>query len=343
MTIKFKLNLSELCKADWAVEKRPHLGFQSPVWLSFSCKHILAYLCVGFGSGRLLELVSRVDWLLCVRQLATYCVDVLRGGHNDKHHEHDSFVATLWLYFWGETLENMDWFTTWFQAGSYKCDATIEEQYRRERKWFVVLDYALSLFVFGPLTVCFWRGTWTTLDIHFIAWSFALSHWTTLAIGLLGNFVFYLMSNYFDTWICRHSSVLVYALTTRVYTFLLSWFSVCHWRGVWGLLDYYTGVGWTSNAVTLSLGVGILVCLRSVRNILAPPDFILVDKPDGFFNTPTMFRQPVSYDRFTFEKYGMFYVTICFLGFSGKTNLALYCKITFPKTSKSIILSSRSG
>ena len=65
---------------------------------------------------------------------------------------------------------------------------------------------------------------------------------------------------------------------------------VNHWRGVWSVLDYYTGIGWTTASVSLAVGVCGLIALRAFRNILAPPVVLIVDGPKDYFIFPTMFR-----------------------------------------------------
>jgi hypothetical protein len=65
---------------------------------------------------------------------------------------------------------------------------------------------------------------------------------------------------------------------------------VNHWRGVWGTLDVYTGIGWTTALMSIVIGITGLIWLRAFRNIMAPPLVIIVDDPEGYFTFPTMFR-----------------------------------------------------
>ena len=66
-----------------------------------------------------------------------------------------------------------------------------------------------------------------------------------------------------------------------------------HWRGVWSTLDVYTGTGWTTAALSLTVGVTGLIGLKAFRNLFAPPFVIIVDDPDDYFTFPTMFRTAV--------------------------------------------------
>jgi len=53
-------------------------------------------------------------------------------------------------------------------------------------------------------------------------------------------------------WI-RVDNLLHWTVGYHAYTYVLGALNVCHWRGVWVLLDYYTGVNvvsvWTSFAI----------------------------------------------------------------------------------------------
>ena len=60
-----------------------------------------------------------------------------------------------------------------------------------------------------------------------------------------------------------------------------------HWRGVWSTLDVYTGTGWTTAALSLTVGVTGLIGLKAFRNLFAPPFVIIVDDPDDYFTSPT--------------------------------------------------------
>ncbi|CAC5418903.1 unnamed protein product [Mytilus coruscus] len=66
--------------------------------------------------------------------------------------------------------------------------------------------------------------------------------------------------------------------------------SVCHWRGLWNILDKYTAA--LSPKVLLVIGLIVLCSLRSVRNILAPPFVLGFDGyRDQFFNQSMIFGQ----------------------------------------------------
>ena len=78
---------------------------------------------------------------------------------------------------------------------------------------------------------------------------------------------------------------------------LLDWIvlaNVNHWRGVWQMLDHYTGVEWTTASWSIAIGASGLVLLRAFRNVLAPPAVMAVDGPEEYFTYPTMFRTNVS-------------------------------------------------
>lgn len=56
------------------------------------------------------------------------------------------------------------------------------------------------------------------------------------------------------------------------------------------MLDIYTGTSWNSGLTTTLLGIFILVIVKGLNNIVAPPFQLFLDTPSNFFKVPTMYN-----------------------------------------------------
>jgi len=125
---------------------------------------------------------------------------------------------------------------------------------RRALALFVV-DNLLSAVVIGPLVVFYWRGTWELLNVYLFPDDQAASGWTCSAVGNVGLLCVVYLQKPLARWL-RVDSPLHWVLGYHVYTYVLGALNVCQWRGVWVLLDYYTGVSvissWTSFVIGIS-------------------------------------------------------------------------------------------
>lgn len=83
---------------------------------------------------------------------------------------------------------------------------------------------------------------------------------------------------------------LMYYVLSRVYTALFSFGCVNSFRGVWKALDQHTGLNPATVAAFTSVSVVALACMRTLRNISAPPFVIVTDNHENYFQVPTMFH-----------------------------------------------------
>ncbi|ELT98480.1 hypothetical protein CAPTEDRAFT_205595 [Capitella teleta] len=136
-------------------------------------------------------------------------------------------------------------------------------------------DQLISAVWVAPLVVLFWRGIWDLLDAHFIPEHPAASAWSTLV-------------EHFKRWQIVQYSV-AWILLCHFYSYIGAVLSVCHWRGVWEVLDIYTGTGPAGYAVSLVVGQVILWLLRSSKCASAPPQILFADIGRDIFETPSRF------------------------------------------------------
>ncbi|XP_057377434.1 uncharacterized protein LOC130698863 [Daphnia carinata] len=184
---------------------------------------------------------------------------------------------------------------------------------RSESLWVhpaaVLTDTMLSLCLVAPMVVCYWRGTWFLLDVYLYPDDTAISCWISLVVGFGILLLATWFQRYLQDYVTRQAAWL-YFLLSRLYTVVLCLGCVNHWRGVWGTLDVYTGIGWTTASMSLVIGVTGLIWLHAFRNIMAPPLVIIVDDPEEYFTFPTMFRTLESKQRHLIALDGLFSVTV---------------------------------
>ncbi|ESO96149.1 hypothetical protein LOTGIDRAFT_116236 [Lottia gigantea] len=138
------------------------------------------------------------------------------------------------------------------------------------------IDVLLSCFLHTPLNIMFWRGAWHIQDVYFIPEVPLYNHLISVVLGISLSLIIYLTQSYSRTYFPRLRGV-PYFFVSRLYTLIFGFGSVSHWRGLWLLMDYYTEVSWISVTVSCSLGILILVCLKSYCTMLAPPVVIGID------------------------------------------------------------------
>ncbi|XP_060531242.1 uncharacterized protein LOC132704924 isoform X2 [Cylas formicarius] len=105
----------------------------------------------------------------------------------------------------------------------------------------------------------------------------------------------------------KHWSMkIVTHLLRRFYTYVFLWVTVLHWRGGWLLTEYYTNLRFTkelkatkeTSLICLLVGAAtflILLCMRCLRNAIAPPFALCLDKRNYVFRFPTMFSPNIKF------------------------------------------------
>lgn len=152
------------------------------------------------------------------------------------------------------------------------------------------VDILFSATVAAPSIVCYWRGTWNTLDFYLFEETI-LSAFTSLAIGIFGHMTFTLFQHKLTHAFHPDKHRIAYLLCSRMYTYVYGIVCVNGWRGGWMLLDTYIPLKITIVFAITFISVILLALLKSLRNISASPFAISTDNSKDYFLVPTMFKK----------------------------------------------------
>ena len=142
--------------------------------------------------------------------------------------------------------------------------------------------------------VVYWRSTWTIVDLYLYPNDAPLNALLSLGIGVLITLSGTLGQDILKQYILD-SSVGTFIAVSRSYTYIKSWGSVFLWRGVWKLLDVYTGVTLSSAFTCVFVSTTLLVILKALKSIVSQPFFADVDfDRKNYFTITTRFSIKVS-------------------------------------------------
>jgi hypothetical protein len=160
--------------------------------------------------------------------------------------------------------------------------------YNRE----LLIDFGMYAFV-PVFTLFFWRGTWLLCDHYFYRDNLTASAWCSLVVGYVGSALFFAWqycwhySKYkklVDINMCSVSctkdvTAIVFLLLTRLETYIVGFFTVNSWRGIWLLQDVYLLAArpLLSAWVSHTIGTVCLILLCRFKSVYAPPVVSLTD------------------------------------------------------------------
>ncbi|KAL0831570.1 hypothetical protein ABMA28_002356 [Loxostege sticticalis] len=167
-------------------------------------------------------------------------------------------------------------------------------------------DAVLSTFVVAPLVVSVWRGTWGLMDLH--SPYFPYAEIFLLGIVIHTSFALVrslLLSRSVGAWSEDHGAGrwLRERVLSRFYTYVFILSNIMHWRGGWGLLDATVAAILPDErdphrpvliAAFTILFYMCAVSLRSSRNLLASPYFLVTDGKEATYIFTTRFKDTVS-------------------------------------------------
>jgi hypothetical protein len=144
--------------------------------------------------------------------------------------------------------------------------------------------HELFLYLLVPVfTLFYWRGTWILLDHYLFPSSAMLSGWTSLTIGYGGLGLFFITQYYGITGHLYHELFpshdhqrtfqFLLLLLSRIESYIIGFFVVNSWRGIWVLQDVYLLPSQPLLSPWLShlIGTLMLFLLQHFKSVYAPP------------------------------------------------------------------------
>ncbi|XP_055387283.1 uncharacterized protein LOC129615897 isoform X1 [Condylostylus longicornis] len=157
-----------------------------------------------------------------------------------------------------------------------------------------LLDACFVLFIVTPLVVAHWNSTWALID-HY--GKFYIKPDYTFIFGFILHIIFAILKEFLHQIISKKSEnnkktyyQFIRTLLLKLYTYLFAWGVNMHWRGGWSILDNVTGTEMCSAFMQVFACTTLLICTKSMRNLSAPPTYIIIDSKNTMSNFPTMFR-----------------------------------------------------
>ena len=155
------------------------------------------------------------------------------------------------------------------------------------------VDGALCLFIFFPLAILHWRGTWGLQDVYFYPSDHAVSYWMSFVFGSVGCVALQLLQPCLFARIPA-SNVKTYWLCSRVFLYFNGWFVMGYWRGVWDLFDFYLTEHWYNSVILFGFCQLITALTRTVRNNVGLPFSVALDTEPGILNPDRIYSKDVS-------------------------------------------------
>ncbi|XP_019620178.1 PREDICTED: uncharacterized protein LOC109466790 [Branchiostoma belcheri] len=156
------------------------------------------------------------------------------------------------------------------------------------------VDFLVTMLIIGPLTVAYWRGTWSLMNVYLFPNNDVISAWASFAIGTSVILMLNFCQGNLTNRLTRRQDVLFHVLL-RIYIYVFGFSVVNHWRGCWYVLDAHTNVTVLSAVISVVVPLPILLALRACGNLVASPGVILVDFCDAPFRIGTRFAAEASF------------------------------------------------
>ncbi|XP_033362330.1 uncharacterized protein LOC117240398 [Bombus vosnesenskii] len=163
---------------------------------------------------------------------------------------------------------------------------------KKQKQILSIIDSFLSLILITPMTVGFWRGTWTLMDIYADTFpelfTFLLGILIHTCFAITRNFLHYRVLDISKRKTCLNMTVC--KIIQILYTYVFGISCNMHWRGAWIIFDHFFYYNiWVTVTATLA-PMTILAIFRSIRNVIAIPSVINVDILTFVFRFPTRYK-----------------------------------------------------
>lgn len=156
-----------------------------------------------------------------------------------------------------------------------------------------LFDVLFSLTVVCPLVLIYWATTWKIGDIFLTPNEPLKSATISFSIGFSGQFFLLFFQDFITKSLKFKNNKCVNLLVSKVYALIVAQTCIHFWRGVWMFIDFVSSPGITSMFINLIQNLTILSLSKSLKNLLASPFVLLVDKSDGDYSAATFFKTKV--------------------------------------------------
>ena len=162
---------------------------------------------------------------------------------------------------------------------------------------FSLIDLLINWFIFTPLVLVFWYGTYVLQDVLIFdnLKSRLLATVIILFFGISVEFAATFWQDKIAEY-SKHLSNVHLICFSRGYNYLLAVANISHYRGVQEIFDAWFGVGnFSASVQTAVTSIVLLWSLRASRNITAIPFCISLDSDHlSWYSAPTLYQCPVS-------------------------------------------------
>ncbi|CAD7085967.1 unnamed protein product [Hermetia illucens] len=160
-----------------------------------------------------------------------------------------------------------------------------------------ISDVFLSLFVITPLVVAHWKGTWAFIERHpeqFPPWMSFLFGCTLHTSFVLIKELLHMEFTAPNDGYKSVKKIISQNIIVKIYTYLFSLGCNLNWQGGWAALQVVFGTELKGAVIPSAICLVLLLALKGIRNLAAPPVFVALDNKDIAFSFPTRFRVQVS-------------------------------------------------
>ena len=156
-----------------------------------------------------------------------------------------------------------------------------------------VLDSLLSLFIFFPLNILFWRGAWDLWGLYVDPQPvYPSPRWLLLAVSLLA-YSSYFVAPLLDR-LLQSSRSLSYFVSTRLFLIVSATLHLSLWRGLWETFDALQSSAWIVCVLQFVLSYGLLLFLCCARTCIFAPFYVAIDTRHDLLRVGTRFITTVS-------------------------------------------------
>ena len=167
------------------------------------------------------------------------------------------------------------------------------------RMRLVAMDVILSFLLLTPLIILHYYATCRLLQCLFLDHFPQVGSWVLLCVGFMIEFCVIFFQRTIKSWMPRAdpnpaADNIPFTLAAKAYNYILAFGNICHMLAVTELLQIYVGNDLSDSFRATTTAIVLLWSLGCVRNILAAPLSLSVDRNDPkVFSATTLFETEV--------------------------------------------------